>query len=70
MSPNFVNILLYYTVQRDRIKQLVPEEKFWTINTLDDHTVENSMKVIDLIKTHFIDIVHIDEMVEGFRLLQ
>jgi autotransporter strand-loop-strand O-heptosyltransferase len=55
-----------YTVQRDRIKEIVPEERFWTINTLDDHTVENSMKVIDLIKTHFIDIVHIDEMIEGF----
>jgi autotransporter strand-loop-strand O-heptosyltransferase len=55
-----------YTVQRDRIKQIIPEERFWTINTLDDHTVENSMKVIDLLKTHFIDIVHVDEMIEGF----
>ena len=55
-----------YTVQRDRIKEIVPEERFWTINTLNDHNVENSMKVIDLIKTHFIDIVHIDEMIEGF----
>lgn len=55
-----------YTVQRDRIKSIVPEERFWTINTLDNHTVENSMKVIDIIKTHFIDIVHIDEIVEGF----
>ncbi len=55
-----------YTVQRDLLKQIVPEERFWTINTLDNHTVENSMKVIDIVKTHFIDIVHIDEMIEGF----
>jgi autotransporter strand-loop-strand O-heptosyltransferase len=55
-----------YTVQRDRIKQLVPEERFWTINTLGNHNVENSMKVMDIIKNNKIDIVHIDEMVEGF----
>jgi autotransporter strand-loop-strand O-heptosyltransferase len=55
-----------YTVQRDRIKQLVPEERFWTINTLGNHNVENSMKVMDIIKNNRIDIVHIDEMVEGF----
>jgi len=55
-----------YTVQRNRIKQLVPEERFWTINTLDNHNVENSMKVMDIIKNNRIDIVHIDEMVEGF----
>lgn len=55
-----------YTVQRNRIKQLVPEERFWTINTLGNHNVENSMKVIDIIKNNMIDIVHIDEMVEGF----
>lgn len=55
-----------YTVQRDRIKEIIPEERFWTINTLDNHNVENSMKVIDIIKTHYIDIVHIDEMIEGF----
>jgi autotransporter strand-loop-strand O-heptosyltransferase len=55
-----------YTVQRDKIKKLIPEERFWTINTLGDHTVENSMKVIDIIKNNKIDIVHVDEMIEGF----
>jgi autotransporter strand-loop-strand O-heptosyltransferase len=55
-----------YTVQRNRIKQLVPEERFWTINTLGNHNVENSMKVMDIIKNNMIDIVHIDEMAEGF----
>ena len=55
-----------YTVQRNRIKELVPEKRFWTINTLSNHTVENSMKVIDIIKSNSIDIVHIDEMIEGF----
>ena len=55
-----------YTVQRNRIKELVPEKRFWTINSLSDHTVENSMKVIDIIKNNSIDIVHVDEMIEGF----
>jgi autotransporter strand-loop-strand O-heptosyltransferase len=55
-----------YTVQRDKIKKLISEERFWTINTLGDHTVENSMKVMDIIKNNMIDIVHVDEMVEGF----
>jgi autotransporter strand-loop-strand O-heptosyltransferase len=55
-----------YTVQRDRIRQLIPEERFWTINALDNHNVENSMKVMDIIKNNMIDIVHIDEMAEGF----
>ena len=55
-----------YTVQRDKIKSIVPEERFWTINSLGNHNLENSMKVMDIIKTHQIDIVHIDEMVEGF----
>jgi autotransporter strand-loop-strand O-heptosyltransferase len=55
-----------YTVQRDKIKQIIPEERFWTINSLSNHTVENSMKVIDIIKNNKIDIVHVDEMIEGF----
>ena len=55
-----------YTVQRNRIKELIPEQRFWTINTLSNHTVENSMKVIDIIKSNSIDIVHVDEMIEGF----
>jgi autotransporter strand-loop-strand O-heptosyltransferase len=55
-----------YTVQRNRIKELIPEQRFWTINTLDDHNVKNSMRVIDIIKSNSIDIVHIDEMIEGF----
>jgi autotransporter strand-loop-strand O-heptosyltransferase len=55
-----------YTVQRNRIKELIPKQRFWTINTLSNHTVENSMKVIDIIKNNSIDIVHVDEMIEGF----
>jgi len=55
-----------YTVQRNKIKELIPENRFWTINTLDDHNVENSMRVIDIIKNNSIDIVHIDEMIERF----
>ena len=26
-----------YTVQRNRIKELIPEQRFWTINTLSNH---------------------------------
>jgi len=55
-----------YTAQRDKIKQILPENRFWTINPLGGHTVEASMKIIDIIKDNSIDIVHIDEMIEGF----
>jgi autotransporter strand-loop-strand O-heptosyltransferase len=55
-----------YTVQRNKIKELIPEGNFWTINTLNNHNVENSMKIMQIIKDNSIDIVHIDEMVEGF----
>jgi len=62
----FCEYSTFYTVQRNKIKELIPENRFWTINTLDDHNVENSMRVIDIIKNNSIDIVHIDEMIEGF----
>jgi len=62
----FCEYSTFYTVQRNKIKELIPENRFWTINTLDDHNVENSMRVIDIINNNSIDIVHIDEMIEGF----
>jgi len=55
-----------YNVQKEKIKQIIPQERFWTINTLGDHSNENSLKVINIIKENKIDIVHVDEMIEGF----
>ena len=46
-----------YVVQKNKIKQLV--KHFWTLG-------ENKHELIDIIDQHFIDVVHIDEMVEGF----
>ena len=45
-----------YVVQKNKIKQLVP------VTTLG----ENKMQLIDIIKSNHIDIVHIDEIPEGF----
>jgi len=55
-----------YVVQRNKIKLLVPEDRFWTLNNLDNHSEENSMKLIEILKKNSIDIVHIDEIPEGF----
>jgi autotransporter strand-loop-strand O-heptosyltransferase len=55
-----------YVVQRNKIKQLVSDNRFWSLNNLDNHSEENSMKLIDILKTNSIDIVHIDEIPEGF----
>jgi autotransporter strand-loop-strand O-heptosyltransferase len=55
-----------YNVQKDRIKELIPEDRFWTLNFLEDHSDKNSLKIIDIIKKNSIDIVHVDEILEGF----
>ena len=55
-----------YNVQKDRIKELIPEDRFWTLNFLEDHSDKNSLKIIDIIKENSIDIVHVDEILEGF----
>ncbi len=55
-----------YVVQRNKIKLLIPEDRFWTLNNLDNHSEENSMKLIEIINKNSIDIVHIDEIPEGF----
>jgi autotransporter strand-loop-strand O-heptosyltransferase len=76
ISQYYPNVELYvvefciyattYVVQRNKILNLIPKDKFWTLNTLDNHSEENSMKLIDIIKQNSIDIVHIDEIPEGF----
>jgi len=55
-----------YVVQRNSIRRLIPEDRFWTLNDLENHSEENSMKLIEIIKNNSIDIVHIDEIPEGF----
>ena len=55
-----------YTVQRDIIKNIIPENRFWTLNSLGNNNDTDSLKIIDIIKRNNIDIVHVDEMIEGF----
>ena len=45
----------HYVVQKNQIKQLV--KNFWTLG-------EDKHELIDIIKNNFIDVVHIEEMVE------
>ena len=49
-----------YVVQKNKIKTLVPENQFFTLG-------EDKMELINIIKNNNIDIVHVEEMVEGFE---
>lgn len=48
-----------YIVQRNQVIDLVGESRFWSLG-------ENKFEVLDIIKDNQIDIVHVDEMIEGF----
>ena len=48
-----------YVVQRNKIKELLPSTHFFELG-------DDKMKLIDIIKDNQIDIVHVDEMIEGF----
>ena len=48
-----------YVVQRNKIKSIIPSDHFWTLG-------QNKMELIDIIKNNNIDIIHVDEMLEGF----
>ena len=48
-----------YVVQRNKIIDLIGKDKFWSLGN-------DKMKLIDVIKENNIDIVHVDEMIEGF----
>lgn len=48
-----------YVVQRNKIIELIGENRFWSLG-------QNKMKLIDIIKENNIDVVHVDEMIEGF----
>lgn len=49
-----------YVVQKNKIKALVPENQFFTLG-------EDKMELMNIIKNNNIDIVHVEEMVEGFE---
>jgi len=48
-----------YIVQRNEVISLVGESRFWSLG-------ENKYEIIDIIKEHKINIIHVDEMIEGF----
>lgn len=49
-----------YVVQRNQIIDLVGKDRFWSLG-------ENKMLLMDIIRNYKIDIVHVDEMIEGFE---
>jgi autotransporter strand-loop-strand O-heptosyltransferase len=55
----FSNFSPFYVVQRNKIIEILPESHFWSLG-------DDKMKLIDIIKENEIDIVHVDEMIEGF----
>lgn len=55
-----------YNVQKNKIQEIIPKDRFWTLNTLESHNDENSLKLINILKQNQIDIVHVDEILEGF----
>jgi len=48
-----------YVVQRNKIIEILPKDHFWSLG-------DNKMKLIDILKENEINIVHVDEMIEGF----
>ena len=48
-----------YVVQRNKIREILPENHFWSLG-------DDKMKLIQILKDNEIDIVHVDEMIEGF----
>jgi autotransporter strand-loop-strand O-heptosyltransferase len=56
----YTNLSPHFVVQKNRIKELLPESNFFTLG-------ENKFELIDIIKSNNIDIVHLDEMIEDFN---
>lgn len=56
----YSNFSPVYTVQRDQIEQLLPKHRFFSLG-------ENKMELMNIIKNNNIDIVHVEEMMEGFE---
>jgi autotransporter strand-loop-strand O-heptosyltransferase len=55
----YTNFSDEYVVQKNQIKALIKPENFFTLH-------EDKNRVLDIIKENNIDIVHIDEILEGF----
>jgi autotransporter strand-loop-strand O-heptosyltransferase len=55
----YSNFSPIYVVQKNKIRELLPESNFFELG-------DDKMKLIDIIKGHNIDVVHVDEMIEGF----
>ena len=49
-----------YVVQKNRIKELIDSDHFWTLG-------EDKLELIEIIKSNGIDVVHVEEMLEGFE---
>jgi autotransporter strand-loop-strand O-heptosyltransferase len=49
-----------YVVQKNKIKQIIKQSNYWTLGS-------NKHELINIIKSNNIDIVHIDEILEGFE---
>ena len=55
----FMNYSHSFVVQRNEIINLVGESRFWSLG-------EDKFELMDIIKDNQIDIVHVDEMIDGF----
>jgi autotransporter strand-loop-strand O-heptosyltransferase len=55
----YTNFSDEYVVQKNQIKSLIKPENFFTLN-------EDKNRVLDIIRENNIDIVHVDEILEGF----
>jgi autotransporter strand-loop-strand O-heptosyltransferase len=49
----------HYVVQKNRIKELIPQSHFWTLGT-------DKMELVKIIEENEFDIIHLDEMIESF----
>ena len=55
----YSNFSPIYVAQKNIIRELLPESNFFELG-------DDKMKLIDIIKENNIDVVHVDEMIEGF----
>jgi autotransporter strand-loop-strand O-heptosyltransferase len=55
----FSNHSDHYVVQKNRIKELIPQSNFWTLG-------EDKMELVKIIEENDFDIIHLDEMIEAF----
>ncbi len=54
-----------YVVQRDQIIKLLGNDHFFTLGGTDE--VEKKYMLIDILKNNKIDIIHSEEMIDGFE---